>query len=281
MQRGKFYIGIDWATEKHALCITDAEGHIVKERSIPNDTGLFECLFAQIAETPPNEVFVAVETRRLVLVEALLARGFRIFTINPKQSERFRDRFSVAGAKDDRFDARVLASALRTDLNLFRAVESESRPQIRLRAATRMEQTVKEQLREVANRLRDVVMSSMPLLLRLCNGADESWFWDLVLLAPAPDAAKLIPDEEPKQLLKRHRIHRPSADEFMDYSHPEGVRIHRPSADEFMDYSHPEGCEFAASKSAPCETSSIALTWPLRSVSARVRLGKPASSSHS
>jgi transposase len=68
-------------------------------------------------------VFVAVETRRLVLVEALLDQGFKVFSISPKQSERFRDRFSVAGAKDDRFDARVLASALRTDLDLFRAVE--------------------------------------------------------------------------------------------------------------------------------------------------------------
>lgn len=208
MQRGKFYIGIDWATEKHALCVTDAEGLIIKERSIPNDAGLFEIIFALIAGASSNEVFVAIETRRLVLVEALLARGFKVFTINPKQSERFRDRFSVAGAKDDRFDARVLASALRTDLDLFRAVEPESGQQIRLRTATRMTQTIKEQSREVANRLRDVVMSSMPLLLGLCNGADEAWFWDLVLLATAPDTAKDISDEKLKELLRLHRIRR-------------------------------------------------------------------------
>jgi hypothetical protein len=35
-------------------------------------------------------------------------------------------------------------------------------------------------------------------------------------------------------------IHRPSADECMDYSHLEEVGIHRPSADECMDYSHLE-----------------------------------------
>ncbi len=44
MQRAKFYIGIDRATEKHALCATDAEGHIIKERSIPNDNGIFKIL---------------------------------------------------------------------------------------------------------------------------------------------------------------------------------------------------------------------------------------------
>jgi transposase len=208
MQRGKFYIGIDWATEKHAVCVTDAEGNIIKERSVPNDSGLFAILFVLIAGAPSNEVCVAIETRRLVLVEALVARGFKVFTINPKQSERFRDRFSVAGAKDDRFDARVLASALRTDFDLFRAVEPESRQQIRLRTATRMTQTAKEQLREVANRLRDIVMTSMPLLLGLCNGADEAWFWDLVLLAPSPDTASDISDEKLKELLRRHRIRR-------------------------------------------------------------------------
>ena len=208
MQRAKFYIGIDWATEKHALCVTDAEGHIIKERSIPNDNGIFKIIATLIAGVSSNEVFVAVETRRLVLVEALLDQGFKVFSINPKQSERFRDRFSVAGAKDDRFDARVLASALRTDLDLFRAVEPENAQQIRLRTATRMTQTIKEQAREVANRLRDRVMSSMPLLLGLCNGADEAWFWELVLLASSPDTAKHISDEKLKELIQRHRIRR-------------------------------------------------------------------------
>lgn len=206
MQRGKFYIGIDWATEKHALCITDADGRVVKERSIPNDSGLFEIIAALIGGTPSNEVLVAIETRRLVLVEALIARGFRVFTINPKQSERFRDRFSAAGAKDDRRDARVLASALRTDFEVFREVEHESADQVRLRNATRLHQTLQGQIREVANRLRDVVMASIPLLLKLCNGADEGWFWDL--LALVPNSAATVTDEQLRDLLKRHRIRR-------------------------------------------------------------------------
>lgn len=208
MQRGKFYIGIDWATEKHALCITDAEGRVLKERSIPNDSTLFEILAALIGGAPANEVFVAIETRRLVVVEALVARGFRVFTINPKQSERFRDRFSPAGVKDDRLDARVLASSLRTDFELFREVEHEDAPHIRLRHATRLQQTLQAQLREVANRLRDVVMSSIPLLLKLCNGADERWFWGLVALTPNVDAARLVTDEQLKELLAKHRIRR-------------------------------------------------------------------------
>jgi hypothetical protein len=50
----------------------------------------------------------------------LLDRGFIVHSINPKQLDRLRDRFSVAGAKDDRRDAYVAADGLRTDRHLFR-----------------------------------------------------------------------------------------------------------------------------------------------------------------
>jgi len=35
------------------------------------------------------------------IVEALLERGYNVYSINPKQLDRFRDRFTVSGAKDD------------------------------------------------------------------------------------------------------------------------------------------------------------------------------------
>ena len=42
--------------------------------------------------------------------DSLLDRGFAMNAINPKQLDRLRDRISVAGAKDDRRDARVAAA---------------------------------------------------------------------------------------------------------------------------------------------------------------------------
>ena len=40
-----------------------------------------------------------------------MERGFKVHAINPKQMDRFRDRFTLAGAKDDSRDAEVMASA--------------------------------------------------------------------------------------------------------------------------------------------------------------------------
>jgi hypothetical protein len=47
-------------------------------------------------------------------------RLHKVCSINPKQVDRFRDRFTVAGAKDDSRDCDVMASALRTDMHCFR-----------------------------------------------------------------------------------------------------------------------------------------------------------------
>ena len=54
------------------------------------------------------------------LLKTLLERGFKVHAINPKQMDRFRDRFTMAGAKDDSRDAEVMASSLRTDPRCFR-----------------------------------------------------------------------------------------------------------------------------------------------------------------
>lgn len=48
---------------------------------------------------------MAIEVPHGPIVETLLERGFRVYVVNPKQLDRFRDRFTVAGAKDDRRDA--------------------------------------------------------------------------------------------------------------------------------------------------------------------------------
>src|SRR5438874_1747411 len=52
-----------------------------------------------------STVAVAIEVPHRPVVDALIDRGFVVYATNPKQLDRLRDRFSVAGAKDDRRDA--------------------------------------------------------------------------------------------------------------------------------------------------------------------------------
>jgi len=71
------------------------------------------------------------------VLDTLLERGFHVFALNPKQLDRFRDGYTVAGAKDDRRDAFVLATALATDQPAFRALAPEDPLIIELREWSR------------------------------------------------------------------------------------------------------------------------------------------------
>jgi transposase len=90
-----------------------------------------------------------------VVVIVLQDYRFHVFAINPKQLDRFRDRHSVAGAKDDRRDAFVLADSLRTDRPSFRRLRLDAPPLFMLRELSRAEETLLEEFRRTTNRLRE------------------------------------------------------------------------------------------------------------------------------
>jgi hypothetical protein len=114
----RWWCGFDWASEKHHVWLLDATGRRLGERDVEHGgAGLGELCDWLIETTggAPGEIAIAIETSSGPVVEMFLERGFPVFSLNPKQLDRFRDRFSVAGAKDDSRDSRVLADSLRTD----------------------------------------------------------------------------------------------------------------------------------------------------------------------
>ena len=72
----------------------------------------------------PEGGAAAIEKPHGPEVDALPERGIAVFALNPKQLDRFRHRFSPAGAKDDRRDALVPAGSLATDRKAFREAEA-------------------------------------------------------------------------------------------------------------------------------------------------------------
>ncbi len=138
-----------------------------------------------------------------------------VFAINPKQLDRFRDRHSASGAKDDRRDAFVLADSVRTDQPSFRRVQLEEPQLLLLRELSRAEETLLEGFRRNANRLRDQLHRFYPQMLELCSAADEAWLWDLIDLVPTPAHAALLSEEQVQRVLKTHRIRRVKAQEVL------------------------------------------------------------------
>ena len=110
----------------------------------------------------PAQIVVAIEIPHGPVVDSLLDRGFRVFSINPKQLDRFRDRFSPAGAKDDRRDARVLADALRTDPDCLRELDPLDGSVVELREWSRMSDELTTERTRLTNQVRAAVVAVLP-----------------------------------------------------------------------------------------------------------------------
>src|SRR5262245_22606160 len=106
----------------------------------------------------PGEIHVAIETPHGPIVEALLERGFVVYSINPKQLDRFRDRFTVTGAKDDGRDADVLADSLRTDMRAFRKLSVADPIIVELREWSRIDEELKVERVRLAPVRTDIVI---------------------------------------------------------------------------------------------------------------------------
>ena len=161
----RFFGGVDWASETHQVCLVAADGKIIGERAFAHGgAGLAEMcdwLVTTSGEEPPT-VAVAIEVPHGPVVEILLERRFQVDAVNPKQLDRFRDQFTVAGAKDDRRDAYVLADALRTDRHCFRRLTVEDPVVIELREWSRMAEDLQQERNRLANRVREQLWRYYP-----------------------------------------------------------------------------------------------------------------------
>lgn len=206
-----WFVGIDWASAMHDVRLLDAEGRDGEHRRVAHaGTALGELAdwLVTCSGGHPERVAVAIEITRGAVVEGLLARGFAVFGINPMQLDRFRDRYTVAGAKDDRRDAFVLADTLRTDRGRYRRLAVTPARLIALRALVETQEELGDEVRRLANRLRAVLERYYPQMLTLAPAADEPWLWTLLERVPTPARAAGVTAAHVRRVLQRHRIRR-------------------------------------------------------------------------
>lgn len=207
-------VGIDWGPGVHTVCVLEAGGHLAEQRQVAHDALALQAFVETLllrSDGRPSTVAIGIERPHGALVELLIERGFVVYAINPKQLDRFRDRFTVAGAKDDRRDAHVLADSLRTDRTAFRRVHLDHPVVIQLREWSRVDEELQTDLTRLTNQLRDLIYRVTPALLTVCPGADEPWLWALLALASTPAAQQSLSQRRLEQLLRKHRIRRVSA----------------------------------------------------------------------
>jgi hypothetical protein len=211
-------VGMDWGSQQHQVCVLDGDRRRMGARAIDHDGASLARLadgLWTVSAGQPQRVAVAIEVPRGAIVEGLLERGFHVFAMNPKQRDRFRDRHRVAGAKDDRRDAFVLADAVRTAPPSLRRLQRDEPPLLRWRERSRAHEPLLKEFRRRAHRFREQWHRLYPQRLALCSAAEAPWLWDLIDVAPTPAYVALLSAEQGQRGLTAHRIRRVKATEVL------------------------------------------------------------------
>ena len=224
-----WFVGVDWGSQTHQACVIDVAGKLLGERAFEHGgQGLSEMAdwVVSFAAGAADQVGVAIETPRGPVVESLMERGWAVHAINPKQLDRFRDRLSPAGAKDDRRDARVLASALRTDPHCLRRLEPADPAIVELREWSRISEELTGERTRQTNRMREQLWRYYPqLLAATSDDIAAPWALDLWRRLPTPAAAQRVREATLAKLLQQHRIRRVDAATLRERLRAPAVRV--------------------------------------------------------
>jgi transposase len=222
-----WFAAVDWGSEKHQACVLDAQGGVAGERAFSHSgAGLAElCDWIVSITGEVSTVAVALEVPHGPVVDTLLDRGFTVYSINPKQLDRLRDRFGVAGAKDDRRDARPCADGLRTDRHLFRRLQVADPRIVELRDWSRLAEELQQERVRLGNRVRHQLWRYYPQMLELTHDVAADWFLELWALVPTPAKAARIRATTVAQLLKRQRIRRLDVETVLCILHQVAIKV--------------------------------------------------------
>jgi transposase len=121
-----YYVGIDWADTKYDIMILDHSGRaVLKPFIIEKNQDDFLKLLQRLRKLSddPQTVKIGIETQHNLLVDFLVNFNYPVFCIFTGSMKSFRARYRVSRARDDVFDAYVLADVLRTDKACWKKVD--------------------------------------------------------------------------------------------------------------------------------------------------------------
>jgi Transposase/Transposase IS116/IS110/IS902 family len=204
------FVGDDWALDHHDVEIQDPAGRRLEKARLSEGAAGLRKLHALIArhlsdDAEPGEVLIGIETDRGPWVSAVIASGYRVYAINPRQAARYRERLGTSGAKSDAADAHSLADMVRKDAHQLRSVAGDSDLVDGVQQLTRAHQALIWERTRHTLRLRAALRDFFPAALDAFADLDAPEALDLLSKAPDPDRAALLSKAQIAAALKRAR----------------------------------------------------------------------------
>jgi transposase len=162
--------GVDWSWQHHAVCVVDGRGSRVEELIVTHSRPGLNKITTMLTRHGVRRV--GIERADGPVVEHLVRHGFEVVVISARQVKSLRARYGTAGNKDDRFDAFVLADALRTDAGRWHPIVADSAQTLALRMLVRARQDLVGHRIAVHNQLLAVLQHNFPGAIGLFSQLD-------------------------------------------------------------------------------------------------------------
>jgi len=197
--------GIDWAEAHHDVALVDTNGEIIARTRIDTGAAGFTDLLALIAEhcDSVEDIPIAIETDKNLLVVALADAGFTLYPINPRAVARYRERHGQAGGKSDPGDAAVLAHVLRTDRHMHRPLPAISEQGRAVKTLARQHQEAVWALNQTVSRLRSLLLEFYPQAVQAFPNLKHRAATTVLAAVPTPAAAAKLTSRRVVTLLQR------------------------------------------------------------------------------
>lgn len=197
-------VGIDWASQAHAVFVIDATARIRWQASIEHSaTGLAGLLRQLRRLAPASSIRIALERPSGLLVDTLVDAGFQVVPIHPNMLKASRSRYSASG-KSDPGDAFILADLLRTDGHRLRPLRPLSDDTRALRTLVRGRDDLVAQRVGLANQLRALLERVWPGAAAIFSDIDSPIALTFLARYPTPQSAARLGEKRMAHFLIQH-----------------------------------------------------------------------------
>lgn len=206
------YIGIDWSEKKHDICFLNEKGGVIRSLEIPHSlTGFVELDKArQKIGVEPQYCVVGLETAHNLLADYLWDQRYeQLYVLPPQAVKSTRGRFRQSGAKDDRWDAWLIANILRTDQKRYQIWKPDCQLTRQIRAVVSYVGSLTKEITRNTNRLRAVLLRYYPAALGVFSKLDSLISLVFIQTYPTPEAAAGLSFEDFKQFARQNRHSQP------------------------------------------------------------------------
>jgi transposase len=204
------FVGDDWAEDHHDVEVQNDTGRRLAKARLPEGIAGIARLHELIGrfaggDLTPGQVLVGIETDRGPWVAALIAAGYTVYPINPRQVARYRERQGMSGAKSDPGDAHALADMVRTDSHQLRPAAGDSAQVEGIKIAARAHQNLIWDRQRQMLRLRSTLREYFPAAVEAFEDLTAADTLELLAAAPEPERAARLSRSRIAAALKRAR----------------------------------------------------------------------------